>query len=148
LQAVKDVSSGSVTQSVLQMLINCINHRAAVDKVPTEVAAKRVIIEIEQLHTIGGFDRELQEKKLQILSLENKKEQLNESWTKDLQAIETLVHLNKQGVTRDHIHVFRTFFRGNQTRISLVTFISDLNNYGNLKTALCGLDEDIKNKTQ
>jgi hypothetical protein len=148
LQTVKDVSRGSMTPSVLQMLINCVNYRAAVDKVPTEVAAQRVIIEIEQLHTIQGFDRELLEKKLQIQSLENRREQLNESWTKDLQAIETLVHLNKQGVTRDHIHVFNTFFWGNQSRISLVSLISDLDKYGNLKTALGGVDEEIKNKKQ
>ncbi|HKR57286.1 MAG TPA: hypothetical protein VJR67_00255, partial [Candidatus Nitrosopolaris sp.] len=148
LQALIDASAGSIAPSGLEMLFNCIKYRAAIDKVSTEVAAKRVMFELEQLHMIDGLDRAIKAKEMQIQSLENEKEKLNENWTKQLQAIDSLVHMKAQGVTTGQILVFNTFFWGNKTRISLVSFISNLNKYGNFKTALGGLDEEIKIKKQ
>lgn len=144
LQAIKDISAGSVAPSGLRMLLECIRYRAATNNISTGVAAQRIMMEIEQLHKIVGFGTEIQAKKLQILSLENKIEELDESWKKDIQAIEALVYLNERGVTKDHIIEFNKFFRGNQNRITLATLITDLNSYSNLKTILFSLEEGIK----
>jgi hypothetical protein len=144
LQAIKDISAGGIAPIGLSMLLECISYRAATNRIPTEVAAQEIMLEIEQLHKLVGFEREIKAKQLQILALENKRAELDESWTKDLQAIETLVYLYEQGVTKDHIMVFNNFFRGNQNRITLTTLISDLNSYGNLKMTIFGLEEGIK----
>jgi hypothetical protein len=148
IQAIIDASAGSIAPSVLQMLFNCIKYRAAVDKVSTEVAAQRVMFEIEQQHMIDGFEREIEAKKLKIQSLENEREKLNENWTKKLQAIDAVTHLNERGVREGHIIVFNTFFSGNQSKINLPTFIADLNTYGSHRRLLSGLDEEIKVKTE
>jgi hypothetical protein len=144
LQAVKDVGAGTVAPSGLRMLFECINYRAATDHISSEVAAQRIMMDIEQLHKIVGFEREMQAKQLQIRSLEDKREELNEFWTKDLQAIDALLYLNKQRVAKEHILVFTNFFRGNQNKINLATFLADLKNYGSLKGALGVLEEEIE----
>jgi len=148
LQALIDASAGSIATSGLEMLFNCIKYRAAIDKVSTEVAAKRVMFELEQLHMIDGLDRAIKAKEMQIQSLENEKEKLNENWTKQLQAIDALMHLNERGVREGHIIVFNSFFSGNQNKINLPTFIADLNSYGSHKRLLSGLEEEIKAKTE
>jgi len=145
LQAIIDVSAGSIAPSGLQLLFNCIKFRATVDKLSTEAAAQRVVFELEQQHTINGFEREIEAKRLKIQSLENVMEKLNEDWTKKLQAIDALI---ERGVREGHIIVFNTFFSGNQNKINLPTFIADLNTYGSHRRLLSGLDEEIKVKTE
>jgi hypothetical protein len=147
LQAIKDISVGSVAPSGLRMLLELINYRAIANKVSTEAAVQRIMMEIEQLHKIMGFEREIQAKQLQILSLENKIDELDQLWTKDIEAIKTLVSLNEGGVTKDDIIAFKNFFQGNKNRVTLATLITDLNSYGNLKMTLFGLEEGIKTQS-
>jgi hypothetical protein len=98
LQEVRVLTAGSFTPSVLRMLIEAVKFRALTDRVLHLVAAQRIMMEIEQLHQIIGFEREILNKKLQIQSLEMKKEELQESWTKDLQAVKTLVDLGEKRI--------------------------------------------------
>ena len=147
LKEIKDISAGSVAPNGLHMLLELINYRAIANKMSTEAAAQRIMMEIEQLHKIMGFEREIKAQQLQILALKNKREELDESWTKDIQAIETLVYLNEGGVTKDDIIAFKNFFQGNKNRVTLATLITDLNNYGNLKMTLFDLEEGIKTRS-
>jgi hypothetical protein len=148
IQAIKDVAGGSVGPSVLRMLFDCISFRAAADHIPMESAAQQIMMELEELHKIVGFDREIWAKQHQIQSLEEKRKESDEFWTKDLQAIDALVYLKDRGVTTGHIIVFNTFFRGNQNKISLATFGADLNSYGSLKQKLWGLEEEVRIQTE
>ncbi len=130
------------------MLIEAINFRALTNHVPHLVAAQQIMMEIEWLHQIIGFDKEIFAKKLQIQALELKKEELDESWTKDLQALHTLVDLNKKRVTGDHIAAFSEFFGRNHNKINLNTFVVDLTSYGNLSRTLSSLYEEIQVQTE
>jgi hypothetical protein len=71
-----------------------------------------------------------------------------ESWTKDLQAVKTLVDLGEKRVAGDQIAAFSAFFGTHQNRINLDTFVADLSAYGNLRKALDSLYEEIQLQTE
>jgi hypothetical protein len=148
LRAIRDVGGLAVAPSGLCMLLDCIAFRAMIDRVSSEVAAHKIKVEIEQMYRIVGFEKEIQTKQLEVQTIEHKREELKEFWESDLQAIDALVYLNARGVTRDHIAIFTTFFRGNQGKIKFATFNADLNKYGNFKSVLTGLEEKIARRKE
>jgi hypothetical protein len=143
LLAIRNVGGLAVAPSGLGMLLDCIAYRAMVDRVPSEVAAQKIKVEIEQMYRVIGFEKEIQTKQLEVQTIEHKREELKEFWENDLQATDALVYLKARGVTRDHIATFTTFFRGNKGKIKFATFNSDLNRYGNLESASTNLEQKI-----
>jgi hypothetical protein len=147
IQAIIEVGGGAIGPNELRVLVDSIRWRATADKIPTAVAAQIIIYRINEMYRIIGFEKETKTKEVGLLLLENKIEELNESWGDKLEAIDALTSLAAKGVTKENVLQFRNFFLANQNRINMATFGADLREYGSTKQVLNQIDTDITKRT-
>jgi hypothetical protein len=101
---------------------------------------------VNELYRIIDFEKETETKRLGLTLLENKIEDLNESWRDKLEALDALTFLAANGVTKEHVLEVRNFL-ANQNKINMTTFFADLKRYGSTKQVLSQLDNDIMKRT-
>jgi hypothetical protein len=148
IQAIIGVGGSAVGRDELRVLVDSIHWRATADKVPTVVAAQRIMYRINEMYRIIGFEKETKTKEVGLLLLDEKIEDLNELWAGKLQAIDALRSMAAKGVTKEHVLEFHKFFLTNQNRINLTTFVADLKKYGSTKEVLNQIDTDITERRQ